>query len=61
VDAAQDPRRHLSRTKVGRHVRTTEQQITDALAALEIGAPDTEDAPRWLGITPTSPRRGVMP
>lgn len=48
--------------KVGRHVRMTEQQISDALRALEIGAPRPEqirsrDALQRLGVTAASLRR----
>jgi excisionase family DNA binding protein len=44
--------------KVGRHVRMTEEQIEDALAALEIGgSPVPEEASRPLSITAASLRR----
>jgi excisionase family DNA binding protein len=42
-------------TKVGRHVRMTEEQIDAAVRALEMGA--EPDPPRRLGITPASLRR----
>lgn len=41
--------------KVGHHVRMTEKQIEDAIAALEIGGP--QEQPRRLGITAASMRR----
>jgi hypothetical protein len=44
-------------TKVGRHVRMTEQQITDALAALEIGRSQAQEPTRRLSITAASLRR----
>jgi hypothetical protein len=48
-------------TKVGRSVRMTEQQITDALAALEIGGARTQESPRRLGVTAASMRRRTAP
>jgi hypothetical protein len=47
----------ITGVKVGRHVRMTEQQITDALAALEIGGARTQEPARRLGITAASLRR----
>ena len=42
-------------TKVGRSVRMTDQQIEDAIAALEMGA--APEPPQRLGVTAASMRR----
>lgn len=42
--------------KVGRHIRMTDKQIEDAIAALEIGGRPQEE-PRRLGVTAASMRR----
>lgn len=45
-------------TKVGRHVRMTERQIQDAIAALEIGTAQPEPQnTRRMGVTAASLRR----
>jgi hypothetical protein len=47
----------FSAYKAGRSVRMTEQQIADALEALEIGLPSQQEPQRRPGVTAASMRR----